>query len=62
MMALAVLCTIREMDLDDAKHLIEDKRPVADFAQVYVESVARFLRSRKSGELPTGGRWMSPFR
>jgi hypothetical protein len=62
MMALAVLCTIREMDLDDAKHLIEDKRPVADFAEVYVESVARFLRDRKRGESPSGGRWMSPFR
>jgi len=62
MMALAVLCTIREMDLDDAKHLIEDKRPVADFAQVYVESVARFLRDRKRGESASGGRWMSPFR
>jgi Dual specificity phosphatase, catalytic domain len=62
MMALAVLCTIREMNLNDAKHLIEDKRPAADFAEVYVESVARFLRDRKRGETSSGGRWMSPFR
>jgi hypothetical protein len=29
--------------LEEARHLIEDKRPVADFADVYVESVERFL-------------------
>jgi protein-tyrosine phosphatase len=42
MMALAVLGS-RGWNLQDARHLIEDKRPVADFADVYVESVERFL-------------------
>jgi hypothetical protein len=42
MMALAVLGSMG-WDLDDARHLIEDKRPVADFADVYVDSVAEFL-------------------
>jgi hypothetical protein len=30
--------------VDDAMLLIEDKRPVADFADVYVQSVRDFLR------------------
>jgi len=42
MMALAVLRS-RGWDLQDARHLIEDKRPVADFAEVYVESVEDFF-------------------
>jgi protein-tyrosine phosphatase len=42
MMALAVLGSMG-WNLEDARHLIEDKRPVADFADVYVESVERFL-------------------
>jgi protein-tyrosine phosphatase len=42
MMALAVLGA-RGWKLDDARELIEDKRPVADFAEVYVESVRNFL-------------------
>ena len=41
MMALAVLRSMG-WDLQDARHLIEDKRPVADFAEVYVESVENF--------------------
>ena len=42
MMALAVLRS-RGWDLDDAMHLIETKRPVADFPEVYVRSVREFL-------------------
>jgi protein-tyrosine phosphatase len=42
MMALAVMGSMG-WDLKDARHLIEDKRPVADFADVYFDSVERFL-------------------
>jgi len=45
MMTLAVLCAI-DWDIDQAMKLIETRRPVADFADVYVESVRRFLDSR----------------
>jgi len=44
MMALAVLGAMG-WKLEDAKRLIEEKRPVADFADVYVESVKDFLES-----------------
>jgi len=47
MMALAVLCRIDGMSLEDAMQVIEDKRPVADFADVYVRSVEKFLRERQ---------------
>jgi protein-tyrosine phosphatase len=42
MMALAVLGSMG-WNLEDAMNLIETRRPVADFADVYVESVERFL-------------------
>jgi protein-tyrosine phosphatase len=42
MMALAVLGSMG-WDLEDAMQLIEKRRPVADFAEVYVESVEKFL-------------------
>ena len=42
MMSLAVLCSMG-WSLEDARELIERKRPVADFADVYVESVEKFL-------------------
>ena len=42
MMALAVLASMG-WDLNDAMELIEGRRPVADFADVYVESVEKFL-------------------
>jgi protein-tyrosine phosphatase len=45
MMALAVLCKIDRMSVEDAMQLIEEKRPVADFADVYVRSVENFLAS-----------------
>ena len=42
MMALAVLVSMG-WDLEEAKDLIEAKRPAADLAPIYVESVERFL-------------------
>ncbi len=46
MMALAVLGSMG-WDLDDAMELIEARRPVADFAEVYVESVEKFLDGKR---------------
>lgn len=43
MMALAVLCATG-YSLQQAKHLIQTKRYVVDFAEVYVRSVEGFLR------------------
>ncbi len=45
MMTLAVLCAM-EWEIEAAMALIETRRPVVDFADVYVESVRRFLESR----------------
>ena len=42
MMALAGLCSMG-WKLNDAMELIEGRRPVADFAEVYVRSVEKFL-------------------
>jgi protein-tyrosine phosphatase len=42
MMALALLCALG-WKLKDALRLIETRRPQADFAMVYVQSVERFL-------------------
>ena len=42
MMALAVLGSMG-WDLEDAMRMIEGKRAVADFADVYVESVEKYL-------------------
>lgn len=42
MMALALLCALG-WPLRDALRLIEARRPQADFAEVYVRSVQRFL-------------------
>ena len=44
MMALAVLGSMG-WSVEEAMHLIEDLRPVADFAAVYVQSVREFLGS-----------------
>jgi protein-tyrosine phosphatase len=49
MMTLAVLCAM-EWEMEAALALIEARRPVADFADVYVESVRRFLESRVESE------------
>jgi hypothetical protein len=45
MMTLAVLCAMG-WGLEPAMVLIETKRPMVDFADVYVESVRRFVESR----------------
>jgi protein-tyrosine phosphatase len=42
MMTLAVLASMG-WDMDEAMRMIEDMRPVADFADVYVRSVEGFL-------------------
>ena len=46
MMTLAVLCAMN-WKIDDAMDLIETRRPVVDFADVYVESVRRFIEARE---------------
>jgi protein-tyrosine phosphatase len=45
MMTLAVLCAMN-WEMEAAMRLIETRRPVVDFADVYVESVRRFLEAR----------------
>lgn len=42
MMTLAILCATG-WALEDAQELIQGRRPVVDFADVYVQSVERFL-------------------
>jgi protein-tyrosine phosphatase len=49
MMTLAVLCAM-EWEMKAAMVLIETRRPVVDFADVYVESVRRFLELRVESE------------
>ena len=48
MMTLAVLCAIG-FELEAAMVLIETRRPVVDFADVYVDSVRRFLETLVEG-------------
>jgi len=48
MMTLAILCSLG-WELDDARKLIETRRPVVDFADVYLNSVKRYL----AGEVKT---------
>ena len=43
MMTLAILCALN-WSLPEAMDLIEARRPVVDFADVYVRSVQRFLK------------------
>jgi protein-tyrosine phosphatase len=45
MMTLAILCSLN-WTLGDALQLIEARRPVVDFADVYVNSVKRFLQEQ----------------
>jgi protein-tyrosine phosphatase len=45
MMALALLA-VMGWSVDDAVGLIEGRRPVADFAEVYVRSVEKYLKGR----------------
>jgi protein-tyrosine phosphatase len=48
MMTLAILCSL-SWQMDAAMELIEVRRPVVDFADVYVRSVEKFLESQKEG-------------
>ncbi|MGH9499278.1 MAG: dual specificity protein phosphatase family protein [Terriglobales bacterium] len=43
MMALAILCS-NGWEMEKALEVLEDRRPVVDFAPVYVDSVRRYLR------------------
>lgn len=45
MMTLAILCSL-SWKLEDALRLIEARRPEVDFADVYVNSVKRFLQEQ----------------
>jgi protein-tyrosine phosphatase len=49
MMTLAILCSIG-WKMDDAMQLIEVRRPVVDFADVYVRSVQRYLQQQVRAE------------
>lgn len=49
MMTLAILGSLG-WNLDDAMHLIEARRPVVDFADVYVRSVKRYLQQQAQVE------------
>lgn len=50
MMTLALLCA-QEWDVEEAMQTITSRRPVVDFAEVYVESVERFLQEQvKAGD------------
>lgn len=49
MMTLAILCAM-EWEIEAAMVLIETRRPVVDFADVYIESVRRFLETRIESE------------
>ncbi len=51
MMALTLL-RVLGFSLDDAKRLIEQRRPVVDFADVYVKSVEDFLKNYKMPTKP----------
>jgi len=48
MMALALLCSL-SWKLDTAMDLIQGRRPVVDFPDVYVRSVERFLKEQALG-------------
>lgn len=56
MMALAVFCRLG-WSIEDAMRLISERRPVVDWAPVYVESVRNFLETgnRSSSEWPERG-------
>jgi protein-tyrosine phosphatase len=53
MMALAILCATG-YSLEQAKHLIQTKRYVVDFAEVYVRSVEDFLKGYAEAEVKAG--------
>jgi hypothetical protein len=45
MMMLAVLCS-QGWEMEEAMRMIVARRPVVDFADIYVESVERFLQQQ----------------
>jgi protein-tyrosine phosphatase len=49
MMTLAMLCSLG-WNLEDAMRLIQARRPVVDFADVYVKSVKRYLQQQAQVE------------
>ncbi|MBZ5648308.1 MAG: dual specificity protein phosphatase family protein [Acidobacteriia bacterium] len=51
MMSLALL-RVLGWSLDDARRLIEERRPVVDFADVYLKSVENFVRNYKAPTKP----------
>jgi hypothetical protein len=48
MMTLAILCSL-SWKMREAMQLIETRRPVVDFANVYVGSVEKFLQEQSEG-------------
>lgn len=50
MMTLAVLCS-QGWDLQTAMQTISSRRPLADFAEIYVESVEKFLQQQGTQEI-----------
>ena len=52
MMTMAVLCS-QGWDLGAAMETISSRRPLADFAEVYVESVEKFLQQQGTQEIGT---------
>ena len=55
MMALALLCSLG-WKVEDAVTLVESRRPVVDFPEVYLNSVKEFLAPASSGsEIKAGG-------
>lgn len=59
MMALALLCTLG-WNLPDAMALIETRRPVVDFPEVYVDSVKTFLAQGNTSTKSRGVRAFAP--
>ena len=57
MMAAAVLCAL-SWKLQDAIRLIETKRPVVDFADVYVKSIENYLQHANVGRVAARPRWV----
>lgn len=55
MMMLAVLCSLN-WEIEPAMQLIESRRQVVDFADVYVESVRRFLELSAKNATPSSDR------
>ena len=49
MMTLAILCALG-WEMEDAKQIIQARRPVVDFADVYVRSVEHFMRDYAGAE------------